>query len=207
MTITLHGHSRATMSFNQARNSANVSYPCLRASCQRLCHGTVSTTCRTATRGSRPSTQRAARAAIRRPPHDGQNPRPLHDNGTRRWWWQVSQTNQPKPPRGSPQVVYRRSSSMTYRGRDRSPLSTAACNGPRPSATSRWRRSLEVLQQSSVAPMACCDCTHQAKIWTHAEFRSCQPWGAFEVGRSIEEGRERCQVFVQVSNKHVGRSG
>jgi len=27
MRITLHGHSRATMSFNQARNSANVSYP------------------------------------------------------------------------------------------------------------------------------------------------------------------------------------
>jgi hypothetical protein len=61
-----------------------------------------------------------------------------------------------------------------------------------------------VLQQSSVAPMACCDCTHQAKIWTHAALRSCQPWGVFEVGRSLEEGRERCQVFVQVSNKHVG---
>lgn len=61
-----------------------------------------------------------------------------------------------------------------------------------------------MLQQSSVAPTACCDCTYQAKIWTHAALRSCQPWEAFEVGRSLEEGRERCQVFVQVSNKHVG---
>jgi hypothetical protein len=46
--------------------------------------GPVSTHWRVATRGSTCSAQCAARSAIRLPPQLGQNPRPLHENGTRR---------------------------------------------------------------------------------------------------------------------------
>ena len=45
----------------------------------------------------------AARVAMRRPPHDGQKPRPLQENGTRRWWCPSGQRSQAKPWAGSPE--------------------------------------------------------------------------------------------------------
>ena len=46
--------------------------------------GSDNTHCRTGTRGSTRSTRNAAVSAMRRPPHEGQNPRPLQENPTTR---------------------------------------------------------------------------------------------------------------------------
>lgn len=54
------------------------------ASSHRRGQGTVSTHWRTATHGKISSTHFAASEDIRRPPHAGQNPRPLHEKGTSR---------------------------------------------------------------------------------------------------------------------------
>ena len=56
------------------------------ASSHRRFHGTMSPNCRVATCGITRSTQWAAFSAIRRPAHDGQNPRVLQENNTRRSW-------------------------------------------------------------------------------------------------------------------------
>jgi hypothetical protein len=58
-------------------------------------------------------------------------------------------------------------------------------------------------KQPTEAPRGSPQVVYQARKWTHAELRPCQPWAELEVGRSLEEGRDGCQLFVQVSNKHV----
>ena len=60
--------------------------------------------------GSTQSTRRAAVSAMRRPPQDGQKPRPLQENGTRRSWPQTAQRTRRKPKaripqRGSPELA------------------------------------------------------------------------------------------------------
>jgi hypothetical protein len=55
--------------------------------------GRLSVHCRTRTGGNTWSTSCAARSAIRRPPQLGQNPRPLHENGTSRFRPQSSHRN------------------------------------------------------------------------------------------------------------------
>jgi hypothetical protein len=66
-----------------------------------------------ATRGISASVQRHARSAIRRPPHDGQNPRVWHEKGTSRWWWPTGQASHAKPSAGSPHASVRSTSRVT----------------------------------------------------------------------------------------------
>jgi len=61
------------------------------------------------------STRRAAVSAIRRPPQEGQNPRPLHEKATRRSWPQPSQCTRMNPRASTPQSRYARSSRSTNR--------------------------------------------------------------------------------------------
>jgi hypothetical protein len=97
-----------------------------RASSQRRRHGTVSTHCRIATRGSTRSIHDAARSAIRRPPHEGQNPRVLQENSTSRWCSQLPQRSHAKPSAGSPQAKVRSNSRTTWPGRVRSTWASAS---------------------------------------------------------------------------------
>jgi hypothetical protein len=91
-----------------------------RARSHRRRQGTVSTHCRVATCGITRSTRCAARSAIRRPAHDGQKPRVLHENKTSRWCVQSSHSSHAKPADGSPHPRYAENSRSTCRGSTRS---------------------------------------------------------------------------------------
>jgi hypothetical protein len=64
----------------------------------------LSTHWRTGTRGSTPSTSRAALSVMRRPPQLGQKPRPLHENGTSRSSVHSVHRRRAKPCARIPQV-------------------------------------------------------------------------------------------------------
>jgi len=59
--------------------------------------GTDTTHCRVGTQGMTHSTKWAAVWAIRRPAHDGQNPRRLQLKGSSSSFWHVSQPSRRKP--------------------------------------------------------------------------------------------------------------
>ena len=59
--------------------------------------GTETTHWRTGTQGMTCSTRCPAVYAMRRPAHDGQNPRRLQLKGNSNSWWQVSQPSRRKP--------------------------------------------------------------------------------------------------------------
>lgn len=71
---------------------------------KRKSNGSVRTPCRIGTSGRMESTSRAAESAMRRPEHDGQSPRVLHENGTARSSPQAVQTQRAKPRVRSPQT-------------------------------------------------------------------------------------------------------
>ncbi len=54
-----------------------------------------------------------ATSAMRLPPHDGQNPRPLHENGRSKSLAHEGQWMRQKPRVGSPQATKARSSRST----------------------------------------------------------------------------------------------
>ena len=87
------------------------------ASRARMSQGSDRTHWRTGTAGSTSSTMRAAKAAMRRPPQQGQKPRPLQEKGTSLWWSQLVHWSQAKPEVGSPQWTKPSSSRRTCRGR------------------------------------------------------------------------------------------
>jgi hypothetical protein len=67
-----------------------------------------------------------ARSAMRRPPQLGQNPRPLHEKGTRRSRPQPSHRNRAKPPASHPQRRKSRNSRSTNAGSPRPSRAWAA---------------------------------------------------------------------------------
>jgi hypothetical protein len=71
--------------------------------------GTESTHCRTGTKC-------AARSAMRRPPHEGQKPLPLHENGSNRSNAQSPHRIRAKPFASTPQWRNFRNSRMTNDG-------------------------------------------------------------------------------------------
>ena len=113
-----------------------------RASSHRRFHGTVTTHCRVATCGSTRSTHQAEVAAIRRPPHRGQKPRPLQAKVTRRWWSQPAQCSHAKPLTGSPHPRNPSSSFWKCRGSARPTADRAPRSVARPSRTTGWSRSV-----------------------------------------------------------------
>ncbi len=126
----------------------------LRASNHRRDHGTVTTHCRTATRGRTVSVQRRAAVVIRRPPHAGQKPRPLHEKGTSRWWSQASHVSHPNPAVGSPQPMKASNSRSTNPGSARPCRASCVRSIDSPGATTRRRLAFMTLQCSTVVGMA-----------------------------------------------------
>jgi len=88
--------------------------------------GSESTHCRTGTSGSTRSTNCAAVSAMRRPSHEGQKPRPLHEKAATRSRPQPSQCTRTKPWARTPQRRKARSSRATKRGTGRSPRACGA---------------------------------------------------------------------------------
>jgi len=92
---------------------------------RRRC-GRLSVHCRTGTGGNKWSTKCAARSAMRRPPQLGQNPRPLHENGTSRFRPQSSHRTRANPRASTPHPRNSRNSCSTNRGRPRPSRARAA---------------------------------------------------------------------------------
>jgi hypothetical protein len=84
-------------------------------------NGTVGTHCRTGTSGLTRSRRLAAKSHIRRPRHDGQKPRPMQDNATRRLSRQPSQATRMNPWARIPHLRNASTSSTAKRGRPDSP--------------------------------------------------------------------------------------
>jgi hypothetical protein len=78
--------------------------------------GNIRTHCRTATNGSTSSTRYGARSAVRRPPRDGQNPPPLHENATSWFSPHVAHRNRANQFAKTPHVRNSRNSCSTNRG-------------------------------------------------------------------------------------------
>jgi len=113
----------------------------------------LSTHWRTGIRGNTSVTRRAARSVILRPPQLGQNPRPLHENGTSRSNAQVSHRTRAKPWASTPHVRKSRNSRSTNSGRCVPPAARAASarNVSKCSRTTPWRMPRSVVRGWYVA--------------------------------------------------------
>ncbi len=95
---------------------------------------------RTGTTGIRRSTRCAAVSAILRPPHEGQNPRHLHEKATSRSCPQASQWTRKNPWASTPHSRYARISRSTNRTTGAPCPRARARKGSSCSRTTSWRR-------------------------------------------------------------------
>lgn len=175
----------------------------LRASSQRRRKGSVRTHCRVPTWGTTRSTSDAARSAMRRPQHAGQNPRPLHENGTRTLCAQSPHWSQAKPLSAWPQARKFSTSRSAARGRNRSWADRSARRRGSPTLTARWSRSsLEPRSSKAMPPREATPVPAESRRWSVP--RRCRPTPSADRSAHVAGPNARRWVDPRGRSTHCG---